>query len=151
MIVAVASGKGGTGKTLVAVNFARLICYFRGFCHIFRGKKKKHQKRHRSQPKMTSWGIPCRSVMLLDPRNLCPSFFIVNFIIRKTKSAESNTGIKIEEVWIIWRTIYKCTENESSLVLLACEKYFKDEKYREIIMKISCIWTAKLCSWKEWR
>jgi hypothetical protein len=36
-------------------------------------------------------------------------------------------------------TIYQCKGDESRLVLVACEKDFKDEKYREIIMKISCL------------
>jgi hypothetical protein len=36
-------------------------------------------------------------------------------------------------------TIYQVKGNESRLVLVACEKDFKDEKYREIIIKISCI------------
>jgi hypothetical protein len=36
-------------------------------------------------------------------------------------------------------TIYQCRGNESRLVLVACEKDFNDEKYREIIMKISRI------------
>jgi hypothetical protein len=34
-------------------------------------------------------------------------------------------------------TVYQCKGTESRLVLLACERYFKDEAYREIIMKIS--------------
>ena len=34
-------------------------------------------------------------------------------------------------------TIYRCKEVESRLVLIACEKDFNDERYREIIMKIS--------------
>ena len=36
-------------------------------------------------------------------------------------------------------TIYRCEGTESRLVLLVCEKDFNDEKYREIIMKISII------------
>ena len=36
-------------------------------------------------------------------------------------------------------TIYQVKGNESRLVLVACEKDFKHEKYREIIIKISCI------------
>ncbi len=36
-------------------------------------------------------------------------------------------------------TIYQCKGTESRLVLVACEKDFSDEKYREIIMKISSI------------
>ena len=35
--------------------------------------------------------------------------------------------------------IYQCKGTESRLVLVACEKDFNDEKYREIIMKISGI------------
>jgi len=46
--------------------------------------------------------------------------------------------------------IYQCKGNESRLVLIACARDFNDEKYREIIMKISGIWTAKARSWKEW-
>jgi hypothetical protein len=36
-------------------------------------------------------------------------------------------------------TIYRCKGTETRLVLIACEKDFKDEKYREIIMKIAGI------------
>ena len=36
-------------------------------------------------------------------------------------------------------TIYRCKGDESRLVLIACAKDFNDEKYREIIMKISNI------------
>ena len=36
-------------------------------------------------------------------------------------------------------TIYQCKGTESRLVLVACEKDFNDETYREIIMKISGI------------
>jgi hypothetical protein len=36
-------------------------------------------------------------------------------------------------------TIYQCQGNESRLVLIVCSKDFKDERYREIIMKISSI------------
>jgi len=35
--------------------------------------------------------------------------------------------------------IYQCKGNESRLVLIACARDFNDEKYREIIMKISGI------------
>jgi hypothetical protein len=34
-------------------------------------------------------------------------------------------------------TVYQCKGTESRLVLVVCEKDFKDDKYREIIMKIS--------------
>jgi hypothetical protein len=34
-------------------------------------------------------------------------------------------------------TIYQCKGTESRLVLIACEKDFKDKQYREIIMRIS--------------
>ena len=34
-------------------------------------------------------------------------------------------------------TIYKCKGTESRLVLVACEKDYNDERYREIIMKIT--------------
>jgi len=36
-------------------------------------------------------------------------------------------------------TIYQCKGTESRLVLVACAKDFNDEKYREIIVKISSI------------
>jgi hypothetical protein len=36
-------------------------------------------------------------------------------------------------------TVYQCKGIESRLVLIACEKDFNDDKYREIIMKISRI------------
>ena len=36
-------------------------------------------------------------------------------------------------------TIYQCMGAESRLVLVACAKDFLDEKYREIIIKISSI------------
>ena len=34
-------------------------------------------------------------------------------------------------------TIYKCKGTESRLVLVACEKDYNDERYQEIIMKIT--------------
>jgi hypothetical protein len=34
-------------------------------------------------------------------------------------------------------TIFQCKGTESRLVLMVCEKDFKDNKYRDIIMKIS--------------
>ena len=34
-------------------------------------------------------------------------------------------------------TVYQCKGTESRLVLVACERDFNDEAYREIIMKIS--------------
>jgi hypothetical protein len=36
-------------------------------------------------------------------------------------------------------TIYQCKGAESRLVLIACAKDFNDEKYQEIIVKISSI------------
>ena len=36
-------------------------------------------------------------------------------------------------------TIHQCKGDESRLVLVACAKDFSDERYREIIMKISSI------------
>ena len=34
-------------------------------------------------------------------------------------------------------TVYQCKGAESRLVLVACERDFKDKAYRDIIMKIS--------------
>jgi hypothetical protein len=36
-------------------------------------------------------------------------------------------------------TIYQCKGEESRLVLIVCSKDFSDERYREIITKISSI------------